>query len=213
MTGFSMDDRHRSLRRFVMNSLGAPPWRVRTERQPVPDDDRPVAVVEATSAVTTTFARTSIPQGDVQRAQSFTITMYPVLEASAAESRLAAETVAEALSAAITFGLIDDEDPPGNLTAPDHLPVYDFAGVDVKGTLRAGPDEHYGWMSIEDAAVRTIQDPEDPLRWTVVCELRLTWWQGGRLGQGGPLAGSLEPHPQWPQQSHAPPIGEGTIEP
>lgn len=185
--GFSLDDRHRSIRRFVMNALDSPPWRVRTERQPVADEDRPVAVIEVAAPLVRLSARTSIPQGDVQRQQTFGVVLYPVIEDSAAEARHTAALAAERLANAIEFGLVDDEGEL--LTAPEMMPVYSFVAVPVKGVQRQGPSEPYGWMRVEDFPVRTIQDPEDPLRWTVTCDLRVSWWQGGRERPAAPLVG------------------------
>jgi hypothetical protein len=187
---FTLDDRHRSIRRFLMNALGSPPWTLRTERQPVADDERPAGVVEVVSAAATLFARTSIPQGDIRRQQAFTITLYPALGPTAAEARLAAAQVADLLTDAIGVGLVV-EGTGALLSAPEMLPVYDFAGVPVKGATRAGPAAPYGWLTVEDFPVRPLQDPEDPLRWTVVCDLRVSWWQGGRLGPNAPVAGSM----------------------
>lgn len=188
---FTLDDRHRSLRRFLMNALGSPPWRIRTERQPVADEERPIAVVEVTTPAATLWSRKSIPQGDVQRGQTFSIVLYPELAGTAAESRLAAAQVAELLTNAIAYGLIDDAGE--RLSMPEELPVYDFEGVSVKGATRAGPAEPYGWMSVEDFPVEPVQDPEDPLRWTVVCPLRVTWWQGGAVRPPEePVAATME---------------------
>lgn len=175
---YAVDDRHRSLRRFVMNAVGSPPWRVRTERQPVADEQRPVAVVEASTPMVTTAARVSIPQGNVTRQQTFALVLYPVIGESAAEARLEAERVAELLGDAIDVGLVDDDG--ALLTAPQRIPVYDFAGVAVKGADRRGGADPYGWLWVEDAPVSALQDPEDPLRWTVACDMRVSWEQAGR---------------------------------
>lgn len=182
---FSLDDRIRSLRRFVMNALGSPPWRVRTERQPVADEQRPIGVVEASTAMVTTRARTSIPQGEVERQQTFAIVLYPAMATTAAESRLIASQVAELLSDAIGFGLVGD----GVETPPEAIPFYSFDGVPVKGVTREGGAVPYAWMRVEDFPVRPIQDPEDPLRWTVVCDLRVSWEQGGRVRPPAPAVG------------------------
>jgi hypothetical protein len=188
---FSLDDRHRSLRRFLMNALGSPPWRVRTERGQVADEERPVAVVEVVGAVTQAFARSSIPQGDVMRRQAFTLTLYPQLGPTPAESRLAAAQLTELLTNAIGIGL--DDEHGAVLSAPEMLPVYDFEGVPVKSATRAGPEEPYGHLTVEDFPVRPIQDPEDPLRWTVACDLRVSWWQSGRLAPSTGTVTGLRP--------------------
>jgi hypothetical protein len=176
---YTLDDRHRSLRRFLMNALGSPPWRLRTERQPVADEQRPVGVVEPVAAAVTTRARVTVPQGDVEKAQTFSIMLYPELADTAGESRLAAAEVAQLLDDAFTSGLIEDDG--SELSRPFRVPVYDFAGVAVKGALRVGPGVPYGWLWIEDAPVRVVQDPDDVLRFAVLCDARVSWSQGGRV--------------------------------
>lgn len=168
-----------------MNTLGSPPWRVRTERQPVADEERPVAVVEVATAAVTTRARISIPQGNVEKAQTFGLMLYPVIGDSAAESRLEAARVAQLLEDAIGVGLLDGDGE--SLTRPERIPVYDFEGVPVKGATRAGAAEPYGYLWVEDFPVEPVQDPEDPLRWTVACPLRVSWEQGGRERPPAPL--------------------------
>jgi hypothetical protein len=189
---FALDDRHRSLRRFLMNVLGSPPWTLRTERQPVPDSDRPAGVIE-TLPSTTTRARTTLPQGNVEKAQTFPITLYPVLGATGAEARLEAERVAQLLDDAITVGLVDDDGAA--FTYPERIPVYDYAGVPVKGAQRGGPPAPYGWLWAEDFPVQALQDPEDPLRWSVTCALRVSWEQAGREGAPGVPATGVTPVP------------------
>lgn len=188
---YSLVDRHRSLRRFLMNALGAPPWTLRTERETVPDEGRPVGVVEVAAPVTTRRTRHAIPQGDVERVQTFAVMLYPELLSTAAESREEAERVAQLLDDAIEVGLVDDAGEL--LTGPSRIPVYDFAGVPVKGAQRAGPADGYGWLWVEDAPVRALQDPDDSLRWTVTCDLRVSWTQGGRVVAPAPLVGSMPP--------------------
>lgn len=191
---YTLDDRHRSLRRFLMNALGSPPWTIRTERQPVRNEDKPIALVEAASPVATLFARSSIPQGDVEKQQTFSLMLYPARGDTAAEARLEASEWAEALEQAITVGMSDDVgDPPETvvLSAPLMVPVYDFAGVAVKGKARKGPAEAYGWLRVDDFGVRPIQDPDDHLLWTVVCDVRVSWSQGGRVRPPAPLVGSM----------------------
>lgn len=187
---FRLDDRHRSLRRFLMNTLGAPPWVIRTQREPVRDEDRPVALVEAaTPTGPGRPARVSIPQGNVERVQTFALVLYPALMTTPAESRLEAEKVAQLLEDAISVGLVNTDG--SRLTAPERIPVYDFEGVAVKGAARAGPAVAYGWLWVEDFPVRALQDPDDPLRWTVTCPLRVSWEQAGRAVPPAPTVGRM----------------------
>jgi hypothetical protein len=195
LAGYSLDDRQRSIRRFVMNAMGAPPWRVRVAREPIADEQRPVAVVEPAAAAGTTRWHTSIPQGDVEKVQTFVLTLYPEMvdeqgdALTAGAARLVVAQWAERLDAAITVGLVNDDG--SRLSAPRMLPVYDFAGVPAEGAMRAGAPTPYGWMWVDDAPVQMIPDPDDHLRWTIVCDLRVSWSQAGRLVPPAPIAASM----------------------
>lgn len=185
---FALDDRHRSMRRYLMAVLGSPPWTVRTERgEAVADEQRPLATVEVASpTVPGRAARVSVPQGNVEKAQTFALMLYPsFLDGSANRlsvpaARHEAFKWAEQLTQALTVGLVDEDDPAWNLPG-ERIPCFDYASVPVEGVSRAGPASPYGYMWVEDMPVRPVQDPDDPLRWTVVCDLRVSWEQGGRV--------------------------------
>lgn len=151
----------------------------------VPDDKRPMGNVIPVPGATsqTLFARATIPQGDVQRGQTFAITLYPTTTGDARECRNRATLLAEALDDAVVSGVsYADVDPAEeySVSPPLRLPLWDYAGVPVTGASRAGPADPVGWMEAEDISVQAIPDPEDDKRWTVVCTVRLTWWDGGR---------------------------------
>lgn len=186
---FTLDDRHRSLRRFLMAALGSPPWVLRTERQPIADEERPAGVVEQASPAATLRARATVPQGEVEKQQTFSIMLYSELAATAAEAGLIARAWAERLDGAITVGLVNDDGSP--YSPPLRIPVFDYAGVPMKGAGRGGAAEPYGWLWVEDAPVRAVQDPDDPVRWSIVCDMRVSWEQGGRIVDPAlPVAGS-----------------------
>lgn len=195
MIVFSLDDQQRSIRRFVMNAFGSPPWRVRVGRARVADEDRPVAVIESVAPAVTLQARTTIPQGDVQRQQTIAVSLYPTMVDDAGEplseqaAGQAAASAAERLSNALLFGLVFDDGTV--LSAPLRIPVYDFSGVPLTGPTRAGPDEPYGWLDVEDAPVRALVDPDDVRRWTVTGTLRVSWWQSGRIRPPAPTASTM----------------------
>lgn len=184
------DDILRSLRRYVSLALGSPPWTVRTERQNVADDERPVAVVEPSTPITTPAAHARaghMNQGDVQKMQGFSVMAYVAIAQTARESRLAAAGAGELLDDAFTVGLVDAAtDAP--IGAPFRVPVFDFAGVPVAGGGRAGPEAPYMYAWVEDLSTRPVQDPIDPVRFTVTCDLRLSWWRGGRIPPAAPIA-------------------------
>lgn len=202
MTAFSQDDRVRSIRRWLSSALeGA--WSLHVLRMAVADERRPAGVVEVATPAVTVQARAVVPQGDVMRRQTFSIALYPsFMEGDAtlspADAAVRANAVAERLSAALVFGLMEDVeegDPPETVSVtyspPERLPVWDYAGVPTAGAGRAGPADPYGWMVVEDYPVRTVQDPEDQRRWTVVCDLRVSWWQGGRVAPTAPLVDEM----------------------
>jgi hypothetical protein len=193
---FTVDDIHRSLRRYVALVL-VEPFKVRTEKQPVTPDERPVAVVEAASGVSTGKSRVSIPQGPVEKLMAFSVMAYPAIpglaededqEPTARESRREAYRVQQLLDDAFTYGLVDGDGADAvNIGAPFRIPVYDYADVPVSGRNRQGPVEPYGYAWLADLSVRVIQDLDDPLRFTVTCDMRLSWEAGGRLMPPAPI--------------------------
>ena len=199
MSNFELDDRHRSLRDFLSATLNGfvttadasaetPPlgstWIVHTDFGAVRDEERPVALVEPTTPTGPGElpARASTPQGNVQRQQTFTITLYPEVGDTPAKAGHAAAKAATQLERAITHGLVseDDEGEKTRWSAPLRLPVFDYTDVPVEGEDSAGPVEPYGWLWVEDAPVRRLRDAADPKRYTVVCDLRLSWEEMGR---------------------------------
>lgn len=182
------DDVFRSLRRYTAMILGSPPWRVRLQRVRVSDDDRPVAVLEP-GLLGTPIARRTIPQGDVQKQQTFTIVCYPELGSTADEAGEAARQLAGLLDAGFSRGLVTSDTPPVNVGAPFRLPIWDYAGVPLTGANRSPAGDPYTHADIDQSFnVRPIQDAMDELRYTVVCTLRMTWWQGGRAYPPQPIA-------------------------
>jgi hypothetical protein len=188
------DDVFRSLRRYVAQMLGSPPWTVRLQRTAVADDARPVAVLEP-GLLATPFARRAVNQGDVQKQQPFTVVCYPVVGATAVEAAETARATAGLLDAGFSRGLVTDADPPVLIGAPWRLPVYAYAGVPLEGAGRQGPADPYMHAAVDQTfTVRPIQDAMDELRYTVVANLRVSWWQGGRIPPTAPLAtGGLVP--------------------
>lgn len=187
------DDVYRSLRRYVSLILGSPPWQVRLQRTRVSDDQRPVAILEP-GLLGTPFARRTIPQGDVQKQQTFTVVCYPVVGATAAEAAEDARGVASLLDAGFSRGLVTDAVPPANIGGPFRVPIWDYAGVPVTGAGRAGPADPYAYADVDQTFnVRPVQDALDELRYTVVCTLRMTWWQAGRALPPAPLVTSMPP--------------------
>jgi hypothetical protein len=66
-------------------------------------------------------------------------------------------------------------------------------GTDEERDLPAGA-EPQGWLRVNDSGVTSVQDPDDPRRWTVILELRVEWERPGRVPQeavDAPLVQSL----------------------
>lgn len=202
----------RSCRRYVSLILGSPPWTVRIGRVRAEDDARPVAVVDASSPLTTLFSRAgTVNQGDVRKGRTLTVVCYPPLALTAQDSAVVAEECAALLNDGFERGLVTDDVPAKFIGAPWRLPLYDFHGVPLTGDGRAGPVEPYGYANVTDTGfnVRPIQDAMDELRYTVVATVPLTWWRAGRIGREGPLirdipgtwGGSGAPQPNSPGTS------------
>jgi hypothetical protein len=201
----------RSCRRYVSLILGSPPWTVRVGRVRADDDQRPVAVVDASSPLTTLFSRAgTFSQGDVRKGRTLTVVCYPTLGQTAQESAMIAEELAALLNDGFERGLVTADTPPKNIGAPWRLPLYDFAGVPMTGAERAGPTEPYAYANVTDTGfnVRPIQDAMDELRYTVAATVPLTWWRAGRTGRDGPIIrdipatwGGENVQPNWPGTS------------
>lgn len=186
---------HRSVTEWVFEAIkltaaelaaDPPPsqWNVKDERSEVSDEQRPVVIVEPTGEKTTPFARSSYVQGDVQHADTWTVTCYPITSGAPADCTRRARLLAERLDEAVTYGILVLEQagppvvPEEQLGGPLTLPLWDFAGVELEDDRPAGQS---GVINVESHTVRPIADPLDDHRWTVVLEMRLSWWTGGRL--------------------------------
>jgi hypothetical protein len=192
----------RSVRRYIAQALGSPPWTVRLQRTAVADDERPVAILEP-GPLTTPFARRAINQGDVQKQQTITVVCYPEVGADTASSAQTAREVVALLDASISRGLIDGETGV-NIGAPFRIPVYFFETTPIEGVNRKGPDDPYMHINVDETfAIRPVQDAMDERRYTVVATLRVNWWQGGRVPPFAPIATRILPG-QW---SETPPGG------
>lgn len=185
---------HRSVAEWVFaaaayteEELAADPpptqWTVKDERSEVSDEQRPVVIVEPTGEKSTPFARSSYTQGDVQHADTWTVTCYPEATGTPAECTRRARMLAERLEDALVHGLLTPAvaGPPAvaeeQFGGPLVLPLWDFAGLGLEDDR---PGAQSGTISVESYTVRPIPDPLDDRRWTVVLEMRLTWWVSGR---------------------------------
>lgn len=191
MSAGEPDDIYRSLRRYVWQMLGGQ-TPVRLQRTRVEDDERPVAILEPGVLGTPHSRAGTVNQGDVQKQQPLTVVCYPVLGATAAESAQIARELGNLLDAGFCRGLVTDDDPPVNIGAPWRIPVYDFAEVPISGPDRGGPADPYMYANVDETFnVRPIQDAMDELRYTVVANLRVSWWASGRIPPTAPIATSM----------------------
>lgn len=188
-------DLQRSLRRWLVFALDDDTWVLRDERAEIADDERPAGYVEASAPMSLGFARASIPQGAVQRRVTMTATMYPATTGTADECGVRARELADVLDRGVQVGLAVPQGTllpgPGLLPSPDLLPgstqwlatyplsipLWDFAGV---APDEPGPQAPVAAAEVESLTSRAIPDPLDDRRWTVVLELRLSWWAAGR---------------------------------
>lgn len=188
-------DLQRSLRRWLSLALDDDEWTLRDERAEIADDARPAGYVEASTPMTTGFARATVPQGDVQRRITMTQTLYPATTGKPEECGRRARDLADLLDRAVQVGLAIPagtlEPGPGLIPSPAlapgeeawlvtwplSIPLWDFSAVSDD---EPGPPAPRAAAEVESVTSRAIPDPLDDRRWTVVLELRLTWWAPGR---------------------------------
>ena len=213
---WTTDDVQRSVRRYFSQTLvpldPAKRWRLAFSKDQVRDDQRPAGLIEMGQLTSGNRQRSaSLQQRNVVEAVPITVTLWP--EMHGADGALLEARVAERNARALQqqvydlfrFGL---ELPPLPLTHPTHpgrprsgperVPLYDYSASTTTGTAaqRQGPADPHDWMWAESYGARAIQDPEDPRRWTVVCELTLSWERPGRITaeeRDAPLVDRLRP--------------------
>jgi hypothetical protein len=185
------DDVVRSLRRYLVCIVDAPPWKLRLERREVKDEERPVGVV-VPGKKSSLRGRTSLIQGNVEDILPITINLYPELpDASEVEdpkrqARLEAYDLADRLFDLFARGAICyTEDKDGHRrhwAGPFRAPLWDYADVPLTGEDRAGPDDPHDvlWIVESSLDVQPIQDTEDPLRWSVIANFRVSIESPGR---------------------------------
>jgi hypothetical protein len=191
---FQDDDILRSIRRYLAMTLGEDgtgdtgPWKIRLERREVKDEDRPVAVILA-GAINTVRARTSLIQGGVEEAMPITISLYPRVMSGSIEDvrngRLEASKLKSQLNELLNTGLTITTEADGrtiNWAGPLRLPLWDYAGVPIVGDEKGGPadPEAVMWVDSASLSVQGIQDPEDPVRWSVIGNFRISIERPGR---------------------------------
>jgi len=183
----SIQDIHRSVREWIAQGLGAPPWRVRLgDEIPLSDKERPVAYVELTAPARTLDARATAPQGAIERLAPFTVSAYPVMGAEPRLSRMEADVIADVLGKLLDSGVAVAKAP----ASPAHIPIFDWQAIPLVGDAaeRKLPPtaEPYTWARIPlGSSVQTIKDPMDPKRYTVGLVFTVRWSAPGAEGAIG----------------------------
>lgn len=199
MARYSKDDLARSIARYLALMWDEDSgWEIRTAREVVADDARPVAVV-LLGQKTVLSARTSRNQGQVMEAVPVTLYAYPLVGASELAARGAGDAIADELNDMVVFGLSPDDDEAKEeptwprWAGPFHVPIWDYAGVPLEGPDRAGPEDPYGTVEVDPDSlnVDNLEDPQDGKRRTVVCEFRVRIDRPGRTIPEGPPVGSM----------------------
>lgn len=188
------DDITRSARRYLAMLLEEFPgpddraWEIRLTRNLVTDQQRPLGVLEQLPHAPGR-GRTSVPQGNVQESMGLVFTGYPALltgDRAVIEGDLRAKRLADALDGLIRFGLSTVVFETGRRACgPQVLPLWDYAAVPVAGV--AGPAYPHDVMRAETWSTRSIQDPVDEHRFSVVLTLTVTWERPGRIDPPAPL--------------------------
>jgi hypothetical protein len=165
-----------SLGRWVSYVL-LEPWTVTIgEARESSVDERPVAVVEPTAAVTRVGAALG-PGRTNGRVMPVSVAAYPKRGRDAMRTLLEASEVADALEGAVFAGLFAEDDTL--LSAAGQLPIWDYEGVDLDGP---GPEVPSARMDVLGPSCRVVQDPEDARLASVQLTMSVRWWVqvGGR---------------------------------
>lgn len=184
------DDVKRSIRRYLAMTLPGPPWVLRVERREVKDEQRPVGVITDGQITTIRGGTPSVIQGNVEEMLPVTVTLYPLIADASTDSlrasRLEADQLKAQLNELLNTGLTVTTEVEGkrrHWAGPFRIPLWDYTGVPLTGEEKAGPEEPHDVLWVEEASlsVNTIQDTEDPRRWTVVANFRVTLERPGRV--------------------------------
>jgi hypothetical protein len=177
----------RSLRKYVAETFGSG-HRVRTERREIRDDERPVSVVSL-GPETVARARETLEQGEVELLYPVTISTYPPLAGEPDEraGHLAAVAMKGSIDAAIRFGLIIQDDDGRDWAGPFRIPLWDFDGLGPDEPVTEDPHDVL-FVARESVSSDIIQDAEDPRRYTVINEFRVTVERPGRVADPDAVA-------------------------
>jgi hypothetical protein len=187
MSAGNPEDVVRSVQRWTFyalwtNTVSGDPWSVETGASQIQDVQRPFAVLAPLSGLEQTFSRTGLPQGDVRWNTSISINAFPEVAGTAREARARATRIQAALLGAVTRGmLLTSTTAPteSRYSHPFEIPLFDFDGLPIEGAGRSNTGAAYAGMFVVSHPCRTVEDPEDDRRFSVVMDLRLDFWAAG----------------------------------
>lgn len=181
-------------------TLPSPPWKLRVERREVRDEERPVGVI-VSGPVSTMRARSSRIQGNIEEVMPITVNLYPELPEGNADDlrdgRLEASRLKSQINNLMAIGLTiktEEEGRRRDWAGPMVLPLWDYDGVDLTGKDKAGPDDPHDTLWIVQGSLSTnaIQDVDDPRRWSVICNFRISIERPGRVPDPDEIADITE---------------------
>ena len=119
-----------------------------------------------------------------------TISLYPRVMSGSIEDvrngRLEASKLKSQLNELLNTGLTITTEVDGRTIhwcGPLRLPLWDYDGVPLVGEEKGGPadPEAVMWVDASSLSVQSIQDPEDPVRWSVIGNFRISIERPGRV--------------------------------
>jgi hypothetical protein len=190
------EDALRSMRRFVFNALGGPPWRVRLAMDG--RFKRPFALVSTPTPGAVQQAGPSAVRQDLP----VIVQLYPALPGDgpsrATEARLLAERAAELLTQAIGVGVADLEDPTVH-GYQQRIPLWDYHDAEGTPLVLDGPDSvavqrlrpDYLWVA-DGWTVHVQPEASEDQLFVALANLRVQWYRSSRLRPQGELLQSVQ---------------------
>jgi len=187
---YARDDIARSIRRYLSMTMPVRPeddprWKIRVERREVSEEERPVGVV-VLGDLSTTRARTSLIQGEVEQMLPVTINLYPAPSSASADDlrsgRREADDLATRLDLLFNTGLTVKVGAR-HFAGPFRIPLWDYAEIPLTGKEKTGPGDPHDvlWVEEKSLLVKAVQDPEDARLWSVIANMRVTFERPGRV--------------------------------
>ena len=193
----------RSVQRWSALALYATsnsPWPVEIVEEQVPDLPRPFAIVSPLSPVRPVSFTSGLEGQPIRYNATLSLTAFPSYEGGARVANAEAYRVLGGIQACVLRGLFlapVGDDFPVRFAHPTLIPLFDYEGVPVSGPNRAGPDVPYAQMDIDDFGGRVIPDPDDDARFTVVCDIVLSFFGQGAVRAAWEAPPTVAMPPSW----------------